>query len=271
MPAPKIATTVLLAVHHALEACGILRIPLIRNLHRSGYFLYKDWFEDNLKGLLRRYPHLASGGHIFDIGANVGYTSRVFLRYLSIGSKVFAFEPEERNFASLLSAHQAAIADGKLEAFRMALSAEDGSALLVVNRTNPGDHRIAATPKGSAAETQKITSRAADSFWNQYGDRKPIGLAKIDVQGYELPVLQGMSGIIEREKGLRIIVEYCPSLICEMGFEPEKLLRFFEERQFKLSVIGKGGTLEPASAAILEDKTRGGGYLDLLASRESLT
>ena len=58
----------------------------------------------------------------------------------------------------------------------------------------------------------------------------PVGLVKIDVQGFEFPVVQGMIGILERTSGYPKIVHYEEQkrVTTLAGFEMGAVQRFLE-------------------------------------------
>src|SRR5690242_12041412 len=77
---------------------GLLETTAGRWLFTSSYNLYKRYLEDPFHALAGRHPELFRGGHILDIGANIGYTSMVFARAIEPAYRVYSFEPEEFNF-----------------------------------------------------------------------------------------------------------------------------------------------------------------------------
>src|SRR5262249_28377355 len=80
---------------------GLVHRPWFDAVFSRSYFLYKRWLEDPFHGLARRSPELFRGGHVVDVGANIGYTAVVFARAVEPGRRVLALEPEARNFALL--------------------------------------------------------------------------------------------------------------------------------------------------------------------------
>src|SRR5712692_982951 len=95
------AISLFTSAYAAARRTGFLDTPIGSRLFISAYFLYKKYLEDPFEGLIRRDPDLFRGGHILDVGANIGYCAALFSRALDPGYSVFAFEPEPFN-ASLL-------------------------------------------------------------------------------------------------------------------------------------------------------------------------
>jgi hypothetical protein len=95
-------------------------------------------------------------------------------------------------------------------------------------------------------------------------------LIKIDVQGYELKVLQGLKNTLSANHKLNLILEYSPDIMTELGFRPGDLLDFLAQREFKLSYIRPQGMLEKFNPENPPATLITGGYIDLLACRQAL-
>ena len=77
----------------------LLQIGAFRGAFVSAYFLYEKMFEDPFWNLVQRQPGLFQKGDILDIGANIGYTSTVFVGALQPDSKVYVFEPDRQTYS----------------------------------------------------------------------------------------------------------------------------------------------------------------------------
>jgi FkbM family methyltransferase len=255
----------LVGAYSLVRRSGFLQTSLGRRLFKSAYFLYKRYFEDDLRDLVRSHPALVSGGSVLDIGANIGYTAAVLARAAEHGRTVYAFEPEPFNFGIL--EQTAAQFKGKIVPLQYAVGAEDGSIDLWVNHHHHADHRIA-TQKFRLEHPESMaisrTLVSIDSFL-QNRDEK-ISFVKIDVQGYELAVCQGMQETLRRNPNITIVLEFMSSMMIEMGFNPAKLIDFFAERDFKIYVVHPKGKLSPGLPPAMNDA----GYVDLLFSRHPI-
>ena len=73
--------------------------PRPRRAYESVYLAYKRLIEagpvDGLRGVV------ATGSTVFDVGANIGFFSFRFARWVGPEGRVIAIEPEARNIASL--------------------------------------------------------------------------------------------------------------------------------------------------------------------------
>ena len=94
----------------------------------------------------------------------------------------------------------------------------------------------------------------------------PVSFVKIDVQGYELAVCQGMTETLRQNPGIAIVLEFMPSAMRELGFEPSRLIDLFVERDFKVYQVHPRGKLSPGVPDTMSDSS----YCDLLFSRNPI-
>jgi hypothetical protein len=72
-----------------------------------------------------------------------------------------------------------------------------------------------------------------------------------------------MQETLQQNPDVTIVLEFTPSMMIEMGFDPSKLIDFFVERDFKIYVVHPRGKLSPGLPPAMNDS----GYVDLLLSR----
>ncbi len=253
-------------MYSLVRQTGFLETPLGRRLFKSAYFLYKRYIEDDLRDLVQSYP-LVKGGDVLDIGANIGYTAAVLARAIEPGRKVYAFEPEPFNFRILeRTALQPEFA-GKIVATQCAVGAENGTVDLWINDHHHADHRVVTEQFRSAHPGSRAVSAplvSVDSFLA--GKPERVSFVKIDVQGYELAVCQGMQETLRQNPDVTVVLEYMPSAMRDLGFDPSKLIDFFVEREFKIYLVHPRGKLSQGMPSVMSDS----GYFDLLFSRRSI-
>src|SRR4030088_1312012 len=92
----------LISLYAWLNRSKAFEVPVLRSLFVHSYFFYKRRFEDPFSQLISIRPGLFTRGHLLDVGANIGYTAVIFASALKPGDKVFAFEPEKKNFDRLV-------------------------------------------------------------------------------------------------------------------------------------------------------------------------
>ena len=125
-------------------------------------------------------------------------------------------------------------------------------------------------PAGGVAASDTVPLLSLDGFTRERGIAGAVRFIKIDVEGYEPPVCEGMVDTVAANPGLVAAVEYSPWAMNQMGFRPESVLEFFLTRGFVIQVLHQDGGLEPFDARRPERHLDGRLYVDLLCSREPL-
>jgi FkbM family methyltransferase len=260
-------------VYDVVNRTGLLQTGFCRRAFQDAYFLYKSWWEDPFRDLVSTRKHLFTGGHIIDVGANIGYTASVFAQVVSEECKIFAFEPEASNFSLLLDVVNRRHLRDRIIPCQAAAGEMNGTIKLWRNKSSHADHRVA-TAEFQAflqehEEFDQVPIVSIDSFLEGQRIEDPICFVKIDVQGYETSVCNGMRETIAKNPNICIAFEYAPEQMHELGFDGPELIRFFLERNFFLYILKRGGMLEP-----IADVDRLGSmkepYFDVLASQERL-
>lgn len=236
----------------------------------ASYFLYKRYLEDPFYHLAERHPELFQGGNILDIGANIGYTAAVFSRVVSAEYRVYAFEPEPFNYRLLECTARSGKSLSRIVPIQTALGEIDGSIELWENKRHHGDHRILTDRFRQTALTSApipVPITRVDTFVAKQPGEFPVRFIKVDVQGYELPVCRGMAHTLARNPHAILALEYMPSAMLDLGFQPVDLINWLEQRDYNAYRIGKHGRLSLG----LGDISDRNGYYDLLFSREKLS
>lgn len=262
----------LLSVYGFANRRGLLDAPLAREAFARSYFLYKRAVEDPFAGLLRRRPELLQGGHVLDVGANIGYTAALFATGLTGGYRVYAFEPEPKNFAQLERTVARLQLAGRVEPVHAAVGATDGTVQLWRNEAHHGNHRIA-TPdlRKRTADPASLTVPlvSLDRFAEERGIAAAVRFVKIDVQGYEPEVLAGMQGLLAANRGLAVAIEFMPQAIADLGFEPDALLETLTRAGLRLHALGRDGSVTPFDRSRPAPHLAERGYVDLLCWRDA--
>jgi FkbM family methyltransferase len=145
---------------------------------------------------------------VFDIGANQGQSGEYF-RSIGFRGKIVSFEPVGRCFARLRAK---AAGDSRWYVENVALGRTEGRAVMNVSGGHGGASSIMeATELVSAHATEQcvvaresIVVTTLDSMIAKHYPQGDRCFLKIDVQGYEKPVLEGGSGSLHRVVGMKI-------------------------------------------------------------------
>ena len=132
------------------------------------------------------------GDTVLDIGAHIGLYTLTAARASGPTGRVVAFEPSTDNFA-LLEANVAANGYTNVELHRVACSDTTGTGVLVLSRTNSGDHQLRADGAGARVDTVRLHDL----------DVRPQ-VVKMDVQGAEPLVLAGAAQLLAADEAHRV-------------------------------------------------------------------
>jgi FkbM family methyltransferase len=171
------------------------------------------------------------GDTVVDAGANVGYYTVIASRLVGDKGKVYAFEPEPANFALLQkNVRLNGLTNVVLE--QKALSNRKGILKLFLAGENKGDHRIY-QPEGESRPTVDVEAVRLDEYFKD--QERAIDVLKMDTQGAEGMILEGMTGLLEgRTDGPTIFMEFWPYALKGMGTDAGDLLKKLQSHHYKL-------------------------------------
>jgi FkbM family methyltransferase len=167
---------------------GLQRLPLFNRAFLALYAIYKEHFEAGPIDRLEEF--VPAGSLVIDVGANVGFFTLRFARWVGDRGKVLAIEPEDRNYASLLAAIEREGFSGRVEPLKAVAAATPGEIFLEINPVHPADHKISRDGTGLPVHAVTLDRLVLDK-----AGLRPA-LVKIDVQGAEMMVLKGAAGLL---------------------------------------------------------------------------
>ena len=152
---------------------------------------------------------LPNNGIFFDIGSNFGYFALSIAARSGFTGKVHAFEPNEQAFSDLIHLTSQASLDKIVECHQLGLSNKDAEGRLRLDSTHSALSRISADENGEIISLKKLDSLELST----------PDLLKIDVEGYEIEVLEGASETISQHQPA-IIFENLRDTPLGKSFEP---------------------------------------------------
>ncbi len=129
----------------------------------------------------------------FDVGAYIGYYTLLFARF---AARVHAFEPLPANLAVL----RKNVALNRLDNVSIHAMAVGGGRGRIRMRANLGIDSMASARRAEGDESVEVETTDLDSFCAENGAWPD--LVKIDVEGCECDVVQGMQGVLARKHPL---------------------------------------------------------------------
>ena len=204
------------------------------------------------------------GDTIVDVGANIGYYTVLGAQAVGPAGKIYAFEPDPVAFGFLTknvktNGYANVIAEEK------ALSNKSEKIKLYLDEFNKGDHRIYQVGNRPAIDVVAVT---LDGYLPP--DRRKVDLIKIDTQGAEVVILQGMIETLKANPSVKMLVEFWPKGLSEFGFTAVQLLDILDGLGFKYRAIHEENNtvVETTRAELLKEFTvEKGNFTNLVCSR----
>jgi FkbM family methyltransferase len=198
-----------------------MELNLTRASERFTYFIGR-FYEAAMQLLLIEL--IRAGDRVVDIGANVGEISLLCSRLVGSEGIVDAFEPNPRCASQIAWA----IARNRIRNIRlhqMGLAAVETELCLTVPSNNSGEGSLApfgetGNGTGSPFETFQIPVGVGDE--ELAIDPRPVAFIKIDVEGFECEVLDGLTRTLRAHKPL-VTTEVAPEHLARAGKTPEDL------------------------------------------------
>lgn len=170
-------------------------------------------YEPYLKHQFKQY--ITPGMTVLDVGANIGFHSLYFAELTGPNGLVLSFEPIPRNF-TLLEKNVDLNSFHQIQPFEIALGGKNELIRVHIpeGQNNPGAYNLFQKEQYNT----EIICRMGDDFLDEH-QITDIGFIKIDVEGYEYFVINGLKKTIEKSKPV-LIFEYDRNYQLKAGVEP---------------------------------------------------
>ncbi len=204
---------------------------------------------------------------MLDLGANVGYFSVLASR---LAKKVFAFEPEPRNYALLLdNIRENEVAN--VMPISCAISNQTGMMRLYLDKFNFGGHTLGADNVQTSADGYiNIPTVTLDAFISSQTRQSThsvhVDFLKMDVQGAEGQVIEGGERTL-RDNDVKILMEYWPDGLRKMGTHPLDLLEKLRSWGFSISAVEPNGARRMDDLSALLQQAETNSYVNLFLEK----
>ena len=173
---------------------------------------------------------LAAGDTFVDVGANVGVMAFHAAAVVGPQGRVIAFEPNPQNCAMF---QRGLLANGFKNVRLFTFAASDAYRLVSLSRASNGKVRREMEPLQFDHVVQ------ADRLDTLLQSEVRIDFIKLDIEGYELPALQGLRDIISRF-GPKILCEFNPLCFQALGYSIAQFADFLFRLTDTIEVIDHG-------------------------------
>ncbi len=194
---------------------------------------------------------LQPGMNVLDIGAHHGLYSLLASRKVGAGGRVLAFEPSPRERRKLLR-HLRLNRCTNVQVEACALGSTPGeSDLFVVDSFNTGCNSLRPPDTPESTQRLRVPVLTLDGCLQRLKMER-VDFVKLDVEGGEMEVLKGATGLLARRPR--------PLLLCEVqeirtrpwGYAAREIIEFLRSRGYHWFAPQPEGSLKPVPADQVE-------------------
>jgi FkbM family methyltransferase len=202
----------------------ILGVP--RSYFRGPPYLFRNYEQvtaERMRAVLR------PGMTAVDVGAHVGYHTLLMSKLVGAQGRVFAFEPSEENLVLLrhnIDLNRAS----NVTVFPLAVGCQSRKRTFNI-ATEVWRNSFYASPQVEVIRQVDVSEVRLDEVITG-----PVDLVKIDVEGAEIEVLDGMGGLLD-SPALSLIAEWNPACLRSAGRGSMDLPIYLESRGFNVVVL----------------------------------
>jgi FkbM family methyltransferase len=234
---------------------GLHRLPLFSRSFLIFYSIYKNHFEAGPVDRLKDFVPV--GSLVIDVGANVGFFSQRFAKWVGERGKVIAIEPEDRNFRYLIMSLESKGLAARVRSIKAVAADTPGKMRLQINNQHPGDHQISPNCIGISVDAVTL-----DGLVEDMRPSRP-SLIKVDVQGAEMLVLRGAREILRNVKPT-LFIELSEEALGRFGSSVSEILNHLAQFGYLTFWLTRAGPPVEATVADIHAKVRQKNYVDVL-------
>jgi len=215
------------------------------------------------KELIFLHNFLRPGDVFIDIGANIGLHTLIASKKVEANGKVYAFEPTPNTFARLKENIYINNIQN-VEIFPIALSNTSGSQpFFSFGNGMDAFNSFAPILEQTPFEKVDVATTTLSNFYSKLpvGLIEKISLIKIDVEGWEAPVLEGGYKLLEKPNAPTLLVEFTEENAKAAGRKCSDLFSLGEELGYKWYHIENNKIIESRKKKYFP-------YQNLIASKD---
>jgi len=192
---------------------------------------------------------------VIEIGANLGYFTNLFQALVGTNGQLHAFEPVPSTFQQL----QSILSKGRNNCtlYNLGTAKEAGEVIFHVPLKDHGQATMSPHDckswKDREIEEVACSVIKLDEF-TPVSSLTKIDFIKIDVEGAELPSLQGAEHILRKHKPL-LFVEVCKAWMKSFGYNAKELEAFLRSLSYsRFEVVGRNPHFIDSVESFLQSK-----------------
>jgi FkbM family methyltransferase len=200
-----------------LTSESVRRTALGRRIYMRLYLFGKNRAESREQEWFRQ--RLRQGMTVIDMGANVGFYTMLFAEIVGERGKVHAFEPDPFCHRILSDRiRKLTVQNVRLEA--AALGSIDGDVTFHCSRRDRAENRVHPFDRAVAVDIVRVPQIRFDDYCRRHGIEE-IDAVKMDVEGAEVSVLEGMRERLATRPPSWMWIEFSPDQLRVAGASSE--------------------------------------------------
>lgn len=188
---------------------------------------------------------LAPGAVAVDVGANIGYVTRVMAGAVGPSGRVFGFEPNPMLFPIAVRNNARS---SHVRLFPLGLSDRAGDSELHVSwdsmatgSLHESYAKLSAPSHDPSVHTLPVQLAHGSTFLKLLGVTQ-VDFLKVDVEGHEIQVLEGLAELIANSPGVVLLVELWPPAQAAAGHSKTALFEWLNDHGLKVGAPAEAGT-----------------------------
>jgi len=192
-------------------------------------FLYGKEYEIKVEKAL--FNEIRTGDYVWDIGSNIGHYISIFWKKVGPNGKIFAYEPHPITYQKLKNK----FSQQNIICLNLALSNKAG----ILNFSDKKNHEYNSIVNETYLEKKIIVEAETSDNIVKKSIADIPNVIKIDVEGHELSVLQGMTEILTNKKLRCIMIEVHYQIMDNMNLKNgvKKIVNILKLNNYKLKWV----------------------------------
>jgi len=224
--------------HKKTTIRNIQENKMLLNLYDTGLskqLFFYDYREPNCTELTKKL--LKPGMTILEIGANIGYYTMIESKAIGKKGIIHAFEPSSKNFEFLEKNVSLNNYDDRVKLYNSAVSNVSGTTKLFTPKKMNRSNMLS----DNGGKYESVKSVIIDDFFGKFFNPNFI---RMDVEGFEYYIFDGMINTLKRSKNCIIYMEYHPYLIDKDGLDYHKPIELLFSLGFRpIYIVKEYGSL----------------------------